>query len=106
MNDVFKALSDSTRRKILELLSEKDMNAGEIADYFNISKPSISHHLAILKNADLISDERKGQNIVYTLNTTVFQDVVRWFFDITKNEEQKEMQGNKKKDGQGENWDE
>lgn len=106
MNDVFKALSDSTRRKILELLSEKDMNAGEIADYFNISKPSISHHLAILKNADLISDERKGQNIVYTLNTTVFQDVVRWFFDITKNEEQKEMQGNKEKDGQGENWDE
>ncbi len=106
MNDVFKALSDSTRRKILELLSEKDMNAGEIADYFNISKPSISHHLAILKNADLISDERKGQNIVYTLNTTVFQDVVRWFFDITKNEEQKEMQGNKKKDEQGENWDE
>lgn len=106
MNDVFKALSDSTRRKILELLSEKDMNAGEIADYFNISKPSISHHLAILKHADLISDERKGQNIVYTLNTTVFQDVVRWFFDITKNEEQKEMQGNKEKDGQGENWDE
>ncbi|SHJ86121.1 transcriptional regulator, ArsR family [Anaerocolumna jejuensis DSM 15929] len=106
MNDVFKALSDSTRRKILELLSEKDMNAGEIADYFNISKPSISHHLAILKNADLISDERKGQNIVYTLNTTVFQDVVRWFFDITKNEEQKEMQGNKEKDGQGENRDE
>lgn len=106
MNDVFKALSDSTRRKILELLSEKDMNAGEIADYFNISKPSISHHLAILKNADLINDERKGQNIVYTLNTTVFQDVVRWFFDITKNEGQKEMQGNKEKDGQGENRDE
>ena len=76
MNDVFKALSDSTRRKILELLSKKDMNAGEIADFFNISKPSISHHLSILKNADLINDERKGQNIVYTLNTTVFQDVV------------------------------
>ncbi|MDF2872015.1 MAG: arsR [Anaerocolumna sp.] len=90
MNDVFKALSDSTRRKILELLAKKDMNAGEIADYFNISKPSISHHLTILKNADLISDERKGQNIVYSLNTTVFQDVVRWFFDITKSDGEEE----------------
>ena len=90
MNNVFKALSDSTRRKILELLAKKDMNAGEIAEYFNISKPSISHHLTILKNADLISDERKGQNIVYSLNTTVFQDVVRWFFDITKSDGEEE----------------
>ena len=64
MNDAFKALADPTRRKILELLSEKDLNAGEIADYFNISKPSISHHLSILKNSELISDERQGQNIV------------------------------------------
>lgn len=86
MNDAFKALSDPTRRKILELLSDRDMNAGEIADYFNISKPSISHHLTTLKNANLIGDERKGQNIVYSLNTTVFQDMVRWFFDITKND--------------------
>ncbi len=106
MNDVFKALSDSTRRKILELLSKKDMNAGEIADYFNISKPSISHHLSILKNADLINDERKGQNIVYTLNTTVFQDVVRWFFDITKNDEEMEEKDLKHQNGQGENQDE
>lgn len=105
MNDAFKALSDSTRRKILELLSKKDMNAGEIAEYFNISKPSISHHLAILKNADLISDERKGQNIVYTLNTTVFQDVVRWFFDITKSEADKEEE-EKELNKQGENQDE
>jgi len=64
VNDAFKALADPTRRKILELLSEKDLNAGEIADYFNISKPSISHHLSILKNSELISDERQGQNIV------------------------------------------
>ncbi len=106
MNDVFKALSDSTRRKILELLSKKDMNAGEIADYFNISKPSISHHLSILKNADLINDERKGQNILYTLNTTVFQDVVRWFFDITKSDEGMEEKDNTHQKGQGENQDE
>lgn len=84
MNDAFKALADPTRRKILELLAENNRNAGEIADFFNISKPSISHHLSILKNADLINDERQGQNIVYSLNTTVFQDVVKWFFDFTK----------------------
>ena len=83
MNDAFKALSDPTRRKILELLSEKDRNAGEIAEYFQISKPSISHHLSILKNAGLVIDERQGQNIVYSLNTTVFQDIVKWFFDFS-----------------------
>ena len=82
-NDAFKALADPTRRKILELLAVKDMNAGEIADYFNISKPSISHHLNILKNADLIFDERQGQNIMYSLNTSIFQDLVKWFFDFT-----------------------
>ena len=87
MNDAFKALADPTRRKILELLAENDRNAGDIADYFDISKPSISHHLSILKNADLIMDERKGQNIIYSLNTTVFQDVVKWFFDIKQKDD-------------------
>lgn len=82
VNDIFKALSDPTRRKILEMLSEQDLNAGEIADAFNISKPSVSHHLSILKNAKLIIDERQGQNIIYSLNMTVFQDVVKWFFDF------------------------
>lgn len=83
MNDVFKALADPTRRRILELLSEKDLSAGEIADCFQISKPSISHHLNILKNVSLIMDERHGQLIIYSLNTTVFQDVVKWFYDFT-----------------------
>lgn len=82
MNDAFKALADPNRRKILELLSEGDKNAGEIADFFKISKPSISHHLSILKSGGLISDERQGQNIVYSLNTTVFQDVLKWIFDL------------------------
>lgn len=86
MNEAFKALADPTRRKILELLSDQDRNAGEIANYFNISKPSISHHLNILKNAGLISDERQGQLIVYSLNTTIFQDVIKWFFDFTNKE--------------------
>jgi DNA-binding transcriptional ArsR family regulator len=78
MNEVFKAVSDKTRRVILQLLRNKDMTAGEIAEHFNISKPSISHHLNILKQAGLVMDERQGQNIYYSLNTTVFQDLLQW----------------------------
>lgn len=86
MNDAFKALSDPTRRRILELLSDRDMTAGEIAECFDISKPSVSHHLSTLKSAGLILDERKGQNIIYSLNMTVFQDLVKWFFDFSRKE--------------------
>lgn len=82
MNNAFKALSDPTRREILKLLSDRDMTAGEIADCFDITKPSISHHLATLKGAGLVLDERKGQNIVYSLNLTVFQDLMKWFLDF------------------------
>lgn len=78
MNEVFKAVSDRTRRVILQLLKEHDMTAGEIADHFNISKPSISHHLNILKQAGLVMDDRQGQNIYYSLNTTVFQELMKW----------------------------
>ncbi|TZE82817.1 autorepressor SdpR family transcription factor [Calorimonas adulescens] len=76
INEIFKALSDPNRRKILEMLHDRDMTAGEIADRFNITKPSISHHLNILKQADLILDERKGQNIYYSLNTTVIEEML------------------------------
>lgn len=82
MGDAFKALSDPTRRKILELLQDKPLNAGEIAEYFQITKPSISHHLAILKNSGLIIDERQGQNIVYSIDMTVFQDMMKWFLNF------------------------
>ena len=82
MGDAFKALSDPTRRKILELLQEKPLNAGEIADYFQITKPSISHHLSILTNSGLIIDERQGQNIVYSIDMTVFQDMMKWFMNF------------------------
>ena len=75
----FKALSDPTRRRILELLRDGDMTAGELAKHFDISKPSLSHHLATLKAASLVCDERHGQNIVYSLNTTVMQDLIGWF---------------------------
>ena len=93
LNLSFKALSDPTRRKILQMLRQKNMTAGEIAEQFNISKPSISHHLNILKQADLISDERVGQNIIYSLNTSVFDDLIGWVLTLTANPK-KEEQGN------------
>lgn len=83
LNMPFKALADPTRRKIIQLLKDNDMTAGEIADHFDMTKPSISHHLNALKQASLVTDERKGQNIYYSLNTTVFQEVVNWFFNFT-----------------------
>ena len=84
MKDAFKALSDPTRRKILELLQKEPLSAGQIADEFHITKPSISHHLSILKNSGLIIDERHGQSIVYSLDMTVFQDIMKWFMNFTK----------------------
>jgi DNA-binding transcriptional ArsR family regulator len=76
MNDVFRALSDPTRREILELLRSGPRTSGEIADKFSTSWATISRHLSVLKDADLILAERDGQHVVYELNTTVFQDVV------------------------------
>ena len=84
MNAFFKALDDPTRRKIIELLREKDLTAGEIADAFNISKPSISHHLELLKKADIVVSVREGQFIRYSLNTTVFDELAKWVMDIIK----------------------
>ncbi|WP_445956295.1 autorepressor SdpR family transcription factor [Yeosuana sp.] len=82
MNLLFKALNDQTRRQILELLKDKDMTAGEISDAFNISKPSISHHLDILKRADLVSFDKKGQFITYSINTTILEDVLKWIITL------------------------
>ncbi len=84
MNSLFKALNDETRRQIVELLKKRDMNAGEIADEFNISKPSISHHLDILKRADLITSEKKGQFVEYSLNTSILEDLLNWILTLKK----------------------
>jgi ArsR family transcriptional regulator, arsenate/arsenite/antimonite-responsive transcriptional repressor len=84
MNRVFKALNDPTRREILELLKEKDMNAGEIADHFKITKPSISHHLDLLKQADLVISEKNGQFILYSLNVTVVEDIIQWLMSFNQ----------------------
>ncbi|MDF2927052.1 MAG: hypothetical protein K0R57_5966 [Paenibacillaceae bacterium] len=87
MNESFKALSDPTRRQILRLLREKDRTAGEIAEYFDMSKPSISHHLNALKQAKLVIDERQGQHIMYSLNSTVVQEVMGWFLELLGTDE-------------------
>jgi DNA-binding transcriptional ArsR family regulator len=81
-NDSFKALSDPTRRRILEMLKKHNLSVNEIAAEFDISQPSISRHLSILKNADLVSDERKGQRIIYSLNTSVFESLMGWFISF------------------------
>jgi DNA-binding transcriptional ArsR family regulator len=83
MGDAWDALADPTRRQILKLLRAGDLNAGEIAAKFDMTKPSISHHLNILKNADLVRAERSGQNIVYSINTSVLEDLLDLFADMT-----------------------
>ncbi|PAF13744.1 transcriptional regulator [Shouchella clausii] len=78
MHEAFKALADPTRRKILDLLKEQDLTAGEIANHFQVSKPSISQHLKLLKAAHLVHDEKKGQFVYYSLNLTIFQELLSW----------------------------
>ena len=84
MNELFKALNDETRREILSNLKERDMSAGDIANLFNISKPSISHHLEILRKADLVRSEKRGQFVVYSLNTTIMDELLQWILTLKK----------------------
>ena len=83
MNLLFKALNDATRREILELLKGGDLTAGEIADHFAISKPSISHHLDLLKQAGLVVPMKEGQFIYYSINTTVLDEMLKWMIQLT-----------------------
>lgn len=82
MNSVFKALNDPTRREILQLLQQRDMTAGEIVEQFDMSGPSISHHLDLLKQANLVTAVKEGQFIYYSLNTTVVDDILKWFLQF------------------------
>lgn len=84
MNKIFQALADPTRRTILKKLKIGEMTAGQIAALFDMSKPSITHHLNILKNADLVRSEKQGQYVVYTLNLTTLQDVLTEFYEFTQ----------------------
>lgn len=84
LNEVFKAVADPTRRQILALLRQKPRSAGEIADQFDLSKPSISHHLNQLKEADLVYGEREGTTITYHLNMSVFEEFVATILELWK----------------------
>lgn len=76
MKEVYKALADPTRRKILQLLRERDMNAGEIAAHFEHSKPTLSRHFGVLRNADLIQGDKQGNMIIYRLNVSVLEETM------------------------------
>jgi len=99
MNDAFKALADPTRREILRLLRRGEMSAGELADRFGISKPSMSHHFAVLKQADLIAARRAGQQIYYALNTTVVEDLLASVWDLFSSRSPAPSKNGGKKEG-------
>jgi DNA-binding transcriptional ArsR family regulator len=82
LNQVFKALSDPTRREIIRLLGHGEQTAGELSARFDVTKPSMSHHFGVLKDADLITSRREGQQIFYALNTTVLEDVMTRIWDL------------------------
>jgi hypothetical protein len=89
LNLLFKALNDPTRRSILEMLKQGDLTAGDISDNFEISKPSISHHLELLKKAELVLSEKKGQFVYYSINTTVLDEVVTWILQFNYKKQSK-----------------
>jgi ArsR family transcriptional regulator, arsenate/arsenite/antimonite-responsive transcriptional repressor len=82
MNEAFKALADPTRREILRLLRGGEKTAGELSQQFAMSKPSLSHHFGVLKQADLIASRREGQQIYYFLNTTVVEDLLALIWSL------------------------
>jgi ArsR family transcriptional regulator len=83
-NSVFKALADPTRRAILHLLRKEEMTAGDLAARFDMSKPTLSHHFAVLRDAGLVTSRREGQTIWYALNTTVLEDILAWTLDLAR----------------------
>jgi DNA-binding transcriptional ArsR family regulator len=83
-DSIFKALADPTRREILRLLARREMTAGELADQFEVSKPSMSHHFAVLKQAELIRGRRARQQIFYSLKIPVVQEVLAWALHLAE----------------------
>jgi len=84
MNDIFKALNDPARREILKMLQKQDMTAGDIASKFDMTAPSISHHLDKLKRAGLVTTVRQGQFIHYSINTTIIDDILQYILTLKK----------------------
>ena len=89
LNLLFKALNDPTRRAILELLKNKDLTAGEIAEQFDISWPSVSHHLELLKRAGLVIAVKEGQYVFYSINTTVMDEMISWLMQFNQKKNKK-----------------
>lgn len=89
VNALFKALGDPTRRRILEMLKKRDLTVGEISDAFSISTPSVSYHLDLLRQAQLVSSQKRGQFVTYTLETTVLNESLGWIFDLVKKQKPK-----------------
>jgi ArsR family transcriptional regulator len=83
LNLLFKALNDPTRRAILQLLKSKDLTAGEIAGHFDMSWPSISHHLDILKRTELVVAVKEGQYVYYSINTTAMDEMLKWMMQFS-----------------------
>ena len=81
MSQVFKALSDPTRRGVLQLLQNGPMSAGGLSDRFDVSKPTMSAHFAVLKEADLVHDEKAGKSVIYHLKLTVLEEALLGFVD-------------------------
>ena len=84
--ETFRALSDPTRREILNLLKERSLSAGEIAGHFPMTGATVSHHLAVLKDAGLISDRREGKYIYYDLNLSVVEEMIAWLGGLRKDD--------------------
>jgi len=84
MNDIFKALNDPARREILKMLRKNDMTAGEIAAKFEMTAPSISHHLDKLKRAGLVTTVKQGQFVHYSINTTIIDDLLQYVLTLKK----------------------
>ena len=85
MQEILEAIADPTRRQILDLLKKGEMSAGELGEHFEISGPSMSHHLNKLKAADLVQTTRRGQSIYYAINTTVFNDAAQFIVGFFQN---------------------
>ncbi len=86
LQDTLKALSDPTRRKILEILKQGSKSAGELGEHFEMTGATLSHHLSILKKAGLVDDEKKGTYIYYTINTSVIEDMFVWIKNLLEDD--------------------
>lgn len=84
MGNIWEALADSTRREILNILKDGELNAGQIHEFFDITKPSLSHHLTILKDASLVNFRKERQSIYYSLNINAFNEVISYIKGLKK----------------------